>query len=468
MAMPESAGEPEPVPEPEPEPEPEPAGKPEPVPEPEPMSEPEPVAEPEPAAAPEPVPAPEPFAEMPSEAATGEARPSRPEPAPEAPAVAEPHSAADAEPDSSPPAEPAAEPDTVAFAPVAPAAEPAPPEQGAATERKLASAPAAAEQDADSPPPRLPPAPRRVAASAPRRGRARGAHGGGAVPLSRLAAVAALLVVVAGAVVLLAHSLKSSSPSKPTTAVAVVKVLIPEGKTRLQIAEIAKKAGLKGSYRGAAHSSPLLDPAQYGAPKGTPDLEGFLFPATYELDKGASASRLVAEQLEAFSEHFSSEYAARAKALHVTSYELLIVASMIEREAQVPADRAKIAAVIYNRLAKGIPLGIDAAIYYAVESAKNIPTYTGELTTSQLQINSPYNTRTHTGLPPTPISNPGVASIQAAAHPVHASYLYYVAGADGCGEQVFSDTQAQFEANVAAYEAAKSKNGGKPPKCKHG
>ncbi|MHB8533028.1 MAG: endolytic transglycosylase MltG, partial [Solirubrobacteraceae bacterium] len=250
--------------------------------------------------------------------------------------------------------------------------------------------------------------------------------------------------------------------------VPVMKVLIPEGKTRLQIAVIATKAGLSGSYRDAAHSSPLLDPTQYGAPKDTPDLEGFLFPATYELGKGASATRLVSEQLEAFSEHFSSEYLARAKALHETPYQLLIVASMIEREAQVPGDRAKIAAVIYNRIAKNMPLGIDAAIYYAVETERNIPTYTGELTASQLQINSPYNTRTHTGLPPTPISNPGVASIQAAAHPAQAAYLYYVAGADGCGEQAFSDSQAQFEANVAAYEEAKRSNGGKPPQCKHG
>src|SRR6185312_17173060 len=156
----------------------------------------------------------------------------------------------------------------------------------------------------------------------------------------------------------------------------------------------------------------------------------------------------------------------RAKALGVTPYGLLTIASMIEREAQIPGDRAKIAAVIYNRLKAGMPLGIDAAIYYAVEVSKNIPTYTGELTESQLQIHSAYNTRTHTGLPPTPISNPGVASIQAAAHPAHASYLYYVAGADGCGEQVFSTTQAAFETNVAAYEEAKRKNGGKPPTCK--
>jgi UPF0755 protein len=143
------------------------------------------------------------------------------------------------------------------------------------------------------------------------------------------------------------------------------------------------------------------------------------------------------------------------------------VASMVEREAQVPGDRAKIAAVIYNRLAQGMPLGIDATIYYALEQQKGIATYTHELTEADLHIDSPYNTRTHTGLPPTPISNPGVASIDAAAHPAHVSYLYYVAGADGCGEQVFSNTLAEFEVEAAAYHETVKKNGGHPPACKH-
>ncbi|MCW3034289.1 MAG: mltG [Solirubrobacterales bacterium] len=292
--------------------------------------------------------------------------------------------------------------------------------------------------------------------------RRRGGRGRG----SRLAALIAL-IAAAGALVLLVHFLKGSSHAKAPAAPAVVKVLIPEGKTRVQIAQIARKAGLKGSYRAAAKRSDLLNPVRYGAPKGTPDLEGFLFPATYDVNRGAPASRLVEAQLTAFQENFGSEGVSRAKALGVTAYELLTVASMIEREAQVPGDRAKIAAVIYNRLKAGMPLGIDAAIYYAVEMQKNIATYTHELTEAQLKINSPYNTRTHTGLPPTPISNPGTASIQAAAHPAHVSYLYYVAAADGCGEQVFSDTQSAFETNVAAYEAAKQQNGGHPPACKH-
>ncbi len=152
----------------------------------------------------------------------------------------------------------------------------------------------------------------------------------------------------------------------------------------------------------------------------------------------------MAEQLQAFRERFGPRLIARARALHETPYQLLTVASMVEREALIPGDRAKIAAVIYNRLRLGMPLGIDATIYYAVEQQLRIPTYTGELTEAQLHIDSPYNTRTHTGLPPTPISNPGMASIEAAAHPAHVPYLYYVAGADGCGEQVFSNTAARI------------------------
>jgi cell division protein YceG involved in septum cleavage len=281
--------------------------------------------------------------------------------------------------------------------------------------------------------------------------------------------IAVLALIAIGVVVaVLIYGLTRSSSHKTPAALPVVKVLIPEGKTRLQIAQIASAAGLKGSYRAAARSSPLLNPVQYGAPHGTRTLEGFLFPATYDMDRGGPSARLVEDQLTAFQENFGDEYVKRAKALGLTPYELLTVASMIEREAQVPSDRAKIAAVIYNRLKAGIPLGIDATIYYEIENGHNIPTYTKELTASQLAVDSPYNTRLHKGLPPTPISNPGVASIQAAAHPAHVSYLYYVAGADGCGEQKFATTEAKFNEDVAAYEAAKQKNGGHLPACKHG
>jgi uncharacterized YceG family protein len=273
------------------------------------------------------------------------------------------------------------------------------------------------------------------------------------------------LLAVAAAVILLARS-HDSKPVETLAPAPVVKVLIPEGKTRPQIEQIAVADGLKGNYRRASRRSSLLSPAAYGAPSNTPDLEGFLFPATYDMDPGAQVSRLVDEQLTAFRENFASSQIAAAKALRVTPYQLLIVASMVEREALIAGDRPKIAAVIYNRLAAGMPLGIDATIYYAVELADGIATYTHELSEAQLHIDSPYNTRTHVGLPPTPISNPGLASIEAAAHPAHVSYLYYVAGADGCGEQVFSNTLAEFEADAAAYKAAVRANGGHPPTCR--
>jgi UPF0755 protein len=254
--------------------------------------------------------------------------------------------------------------------------------------------------------------------------------------------------------------------SKPPPAKIAVSVVIPEGFTRLQIASLAREDDLTGSYLAASGRSSLLDPARYGASAATPDLEGFLFPATYDMTAGAPASRLVAEQLLAFKQRFDAEDVRRARELGVTPYQLLTVASMIEREAQTAHDRPLIAAVIYNRLREGMPLGIDATIYYAVELQKQVPVYSQELTEAQLHIDSPYNTRLHKGLPPTPIANPGQASIEAAAHPAHVPYLYYVAAADGCGEQAFSTTYAQFELDAAAYRAAVKKNGGHPPACK--
>jgi cell division protein YceG involved in septum cleavage len=289
-----------------------------------------------------------------------------------------------------------------------------------------------------------------------RRGRSLPARAGALLALAA-AIVAAVLLVLA---------LRSSGHKPPAAPPPVVKLVVPEGKTRLQIAQIAAAAGLTGSYRSQSRRSPLLDPAHYGAPHGTNVLEGFLFPATYDLLARANVRKLIDDQLLTFRERFSDSQIRSAHRLGVTPYALLTVASMVEREALTAHDRPLIAAVIYNRLRQKIPLGIDATIYYAVELKAGIATYTHELTTAQLQIESPYNTRTHTGLPPTPISNPGMASIEAAAHPAHVGYLYYVAGADGCGEQVFSTTLAQFEQNAAAYRAAVSKNGGNPPTCK--
>ncbi|MFI5003669.1 MAG: endolytic transglycosylase MltG [Solirubrobacterales bacterium] len=272
-------------------------------------------------------------------------------------------------------------------------------------------------------------------------------------------ALAALAVVAVGAFAL-AKALPSSKPVPAPAPLEIVKITIPEGETRAQIARIAAAKGLTGSYLASSRHSPPLDPAHYGAPRGTPSLEGFLFPATYELFAGSPARRLVAEQLTAFEENFGRAEVRRARALHITPYQLLTVASMVEREALLERDRPRVAAVIYNRLRAGMPLGIDATIRYALHD------FSAPLTEAQLHSDSPYNTRTHRGLPPTPISNPGMASIEAAAHPAHVPYLYYVNGADGCGDLVFSETSAAFERNAAAYQAALSRNGGRVPTCR--
>jgi UPF0755 protein len=278
--------------------------------------------------------------------------------------------------------------------------------------------------------------------------------------VARVGALLAILLVLgglgAGVLLLLDHSERPKSPPAP----AVVKLTVPEGYTRTQIAALAHADGLRGSYLTASKRSRELDVEHYGAPPGTPNLEGFLFPATYELYAGTSAPRLVSEQLTAFRENFGGAEIHRAKVLGITPYELLIVASIIEREVAVAHDRPLVAAVIYNRLRLHMTLGVDSTLRYALHD------FTHPLTEAQLASGSPYNTRNHQGLPPTPISNPGVAAIKAAARPAKVSYLYYVSGADGCGEQVFSTSYAQFEKNAAAYREALRRNGGRVPTCK--
>jgi UPF0755 protein len=178
-------------------------------------------------------------------------------------------------------------------------------------------------------------------------------------------------------------------------------------------------------------------------PKGSPSAEGFLFPKTYEFVKADITSELVADRmLEQFAtEAEDLDLIGGARRLGYTPYEIVTIASMIEREARVGRDRDKIAAVIYNRLDAGMMLGIDATLLY------DDPTPDGQLSTSDLESDSPYNTRLHAGLPPTPIASPGAASLEAALHPADVPYRYYVlCGADG--HHAFSVGYQEFLDNV--------------------
>jgi UPF0755 protein len=215
---------------------------------------------------------------------------------------------------------------------------------------------------------------------------------------------------------------------------------------------------VRGSYLAASARSGLLNPRDYGAPKGTRGLEGFLFPDTYELaSRSATAKRLVNDQLKTFKREFAKVDLKRAKRRNLSRYDVLIIASMIEREALVARDRRLISAVIYNRLQRGMPLGIDATLRYRLDN------WTKPLKQSELNTSSEYNTRKTQGLPPTPIGNPGLAAMQAAANPANVGYLFYVVKPCGNGAHAFSSTDAQFQKDVEAYNRAREKRGGKDP-----
>ncbi|HZG50023.1 MAG TPA: endolytic transglycosylase MltG, partial [Thermoleophilaceae bacterium] len=234
----------------------------------------------------------------------------------------------------------------------------------------------------------------------------------------------------------------------------VVVVSIPEGRSRREIAPLVKK--LEGNYMRATRRSPALDPREYKARRAT-SLEGFLFPATYELKKGQPVKRLVEEQLTAFKRNFSKVDLSFARRKNLTPYDVLIIASLIEREAAVPRERAIISSVIYNRLKNDIGLGIDATVRFITGN------WTEPLKQSELANPSPYNTRIHSGLPPGPIGNPGLASIKAAARPARTKYLFYVAAVCGNGRHRFAETDAEFQRYVAEYNRARDERGGKSP-----
>jgi UPF0755 protein len=231
--------------------------------------------------------------------------------------------------------------------------------------------------------------------------------------------------------------------TKPPAPVKTVTITIPEGYRLTQIADVVSQhLGIPAAkFLDAANSGDHALPPYL--PPGHDTTEGFLFPNTYEFAKGTTTPEDVVDKLlEQFGIEVKGLPWGNAKALGLSPYQVVIVASLIEREAAVASERPKIAAVIYNRLRSGEILGIDAALQYIDPDPSN------GLTESDLHIDSPYNTRIHKGLPPTPIASPGLASIKAALEPADVPYHYYVlCGADG--SHVFSTSYQQFLADKA-------------------
>ncbi len=279
--------------------------------------------------------------------------------------------------------------------------------------------------------------------------------------MSRGAGIAGLVVVLAaagaGIGAWVASSRSGEAPPATTAAPAPVTlhVIFPEGFTRAEMA--ARVAAVREIAIRTRHVTPVLTGRAYLAASAAArpplgfrrdakgHIEGFLFPATYAFTPTTTARELVQEQLAAFSRRFATVDLRYARSRNLTPYDVLIIASMVEKETVVPSERRLVAAVVYNRLRARMPLQIDATIRYGL----GIPG-TKSLTRSALASSSPYNTRRFRGLPPTPIANPGLASIRAAAHPARVDYLYFVRKPDK-RHHFFTASAAEFYRKACEY-----------------
>jgi UPF0755 protein len=274
----------------------------------------------------------------------------------------------------------------------------------------------------------------------------------------RLVAVGVLAAAVLVAWLAIASVGGNDKPKPPPPTVIAkpkpFRVVFPEGFTRKQMAaRVTAVAGIARRERGKrvrlasgtylAATARRRREAGFGS-RALP-LEGFLFPATYDFTVRTTSPQLVAAQLQAFRRNWAKVDLGYASSKNLTPYDVLIIASMVEKETLSPDERQLVAAVIYNRLHAKMALGIDATLRYGLD----IPP-TESIRESQLADPTPYNTRLHPGLPPTPIASPGLASLQAAAHPAQVDYLYFVRKPDK-KHHFFTASFSEFEQYKAAH-----------------
>jgi uncharacterized YceG family protein len=271
-----------------------------------------------------------------------------------------------------------------------------------------------------------------------------------------LAAVAVVLVLGGIAAAFTVRSSSDAAP-QPTTTIRQLRqfrIVFPEGFSRVQMAAraqvVAKIARREGKRKVKISSQAYL--AATKRPRTMPGfgrkklaLEGFLFPDTYNFDRKSTSAGLVGEQLSEFASKWKTVDLSYAQSKKLTPYDVLIIASMIEGEVQVPSERRLVSAVIYNRLHDHMALGIDATLRYGL----HVPP-TESLTNSEIHSDNPYNTRFTPGLPPTPINNPGLAAIDAAAHPAHVDYLFFVRKPDH-KHHYFTDNEQDFVNHEIQY-----------------
>jgi len=223
-------------------------------------------------------------------------------------------------------------------------------------------------------------------------------------------------------------------------------LVVPEGKNMFDIAAAVEQLGLFPADRfleAARNPAPIRD-LDWQAPT----LEGYLFPNTYRLSRNTTPDQLCLMMTAKFRDVW--------RGLHTDAsvHRTITLASLVEKEGRLPAERPVIASVFARRLQIGMKLDCDPTTIYAALLEGH---YRGSIHKSDLASDDPYNTYKHAGLPPGPIANPGVASIEAALHPAETGYLYFVARADGSGAHSFSANLATHEANIARYRRASAR-----------
>ena len=266
------------------------------------------------------------------------------------------------------------------------------------------------------------------------------------------------LVLMIWLVTLAVGSIRGSAPKRPAAPATPrpLRILFPEGFTRREMAE--RVTAVDKIARRERHVSPRLSASRYLAVTASSpmpgrfagdgkrrSLEGFLFPATYDFTPTTTSKQLVQRQLTTFRRKWTQVDLRYARSRNLTPYDVLIIASMVEKEVIAPEERGLVAGVIYNRLHNRMALQIDATTRYGFDVPPTEP-----LRQSQLQSLNPYNTRRVVGLTPTPIANPGLASMQAAAHPTKTNYLFFVRKPDMI-HHFFTASEAEFNQYKLAH-----------------
>jgi peptidoglycan lytic transglycosylase G len=236
----------------------------------------------------------------------------------------------------------------------------------------------------------------------------------------------------------------------------VLRIVFPEGYSVRQMADQAahvrqiaiEKRNVTPRLSGSAYAAAAAratPPRSFARYLKRRSVEGFLFPAGYEFLPSTTAASLIGRQIAAFEQRWRTIDLRPALARKRTPYYVLTIASLVEREAAVASERALISAVIHNRLDQGMPLAIDASLRYGLGVEGTRP-----LTVRHLRSNSPYNTHRFPGLPPTPITNPGLPSMQSAAQPARVAYLFYLRRPNSL-RHFFTASEEEFCAKALEY-----------------